>query len=226
MTICGDRCAVKETLHEAYAKRLHCHRWSCPDCNPYRRKRLIAEIMSGKPSTLLTFTYRAGDELTPAEQLTRLLWAIRICLKRYMRRSRLSRLPRYSVVEGTKAGTPHVHILLRGVWLDQAWLSSQMQELIDAPIVDIRRIDSAGRAAKYVSKYVGKDPRQFGTHKRYHRSKDWRIEPKPEKPAQPLPGQKWERHSFHISKWFRSQLELRWTPVWLTPDLVHSRAPP
>lgn len=226
MSICGDRCCVKETAHEAFAKRLYCQRWSCADCAPKRRKRLIAEILSGKPATMVTLTYRGGDGLKPEDQLTRLLWAWRIVIKRWMRRHKMRRLSRFQVVEGTKAGTPHVHVLVRGVWIDQRWLSEQMAALIDAPIVDVRRLDSAGRAAAYVAKYCGKAPAQFGTHKRYHRSQDWRIEPKPEKRAEPLPQQKWERHNFHISKWARSQGELGYTVAWLTPDLCHSRAPP
>src|SRR5690606_38272330 len=75
-----------------------------------------------------------------------------------------------AVFERTKAGWPHLHVLARAPWIAQRWLSEQMADLIDAPIVDIRKIQDEGRAAKYVSKYVGKDPHVFAGCKRWWRS--------------------------------------------------------
>jgi hypothetical protein len=51
-----------------------------------------------------------------------------------------------------------------------------MQELLDAPIVDIRRIQDRGRAAAYCAKYCGKQPHKFEGTKRFWRSLDWRVD--------------------------------------------------
>ena len=53
--------------------------------------------------------------------------------------------------------------------------------LIDAPIVDIRRIHGARHIAHYVAKYVGKGPGKFGTCKRYWHTRDYVLDG-PEKP--------------------------------------------
>jgi hypothetical protein len=42
-----------------------------------------------------------------------------------------------------------------------------MAELIEAPVVDIRKVNSRNGAARYIAKYVAKGPRAFGTLKRY-----------------------------------------------------------
>ncbi|MEE8540002.1 MAG: hypothetical protein V3S54_09300 [Woeseiaceae bacterium] len=92
-----------------------------------------------------------------------------------MRRYNLKALPFLAVFEKTKRGEPHLHILLRTVYLDQAWLSDQMKELIGAPIVDIRSLTSAAKIANYVTKYIAKDPHKFIGTKRYWSSRDYLL---------------------------------------------------
>lgn len=69
------------------------------------------------------------------------------------------------VVELTKRGTPHLHILLDCPFVSQRWLSERWNELTGNNIVDVRRIGSATELARYVSKYLTK---QHGptTHRR------------------------------------------------------------
>lgn len=93
----------------------------------------------------------------------------------------MTRLPFLAVMERTRRGTPHLHVIARTSWIDQVWLSKQTAELLDSPIVDIRRIDSPGRVAGYAAKYVGKDPAKIGTSKRYWQSRDFDQRPKQEK---------------------------------------------
>jgi len=94
-----------------------------------------------------------------------------------MRRYKLKAFDFMAVFEATQAGTPHLHILARVRWIDQKWLSDTMNDLIQSPIVDIRRIDNRGRAVAYVTKYVGKCPTQFGHSKRYWKSKCYEQRP-------------------------------------------------
>ncbi len=101
-----------------------------------------------------------------------------------MRHYKLAKLPFICVFEATKLGWPHLHILLRSQWIDQRWLSAQMADLIQSPVVDIRRIKSRQQVVSYVAKYCGKAPKQFGSCKRYWKSQDYeqrkdRLNPAP-----------------------------------------------
>jgi len=51
-----------------------------------------------------------------------------------------------------------------------------MAELIDAPIVDIRKVGSVKSAIAYVAKYITKAPAQFGSRKRYWLSKNYELD--------------------------------------------------
>jgi len=77
------------------------------------------------------------------------------------------------VMEKTKAGWPHLHILIRAKWIDQEWLSIQMNNLIGAPIVDVRRIVSNRMVVAYCAKYVGKCAEKFQWTKRYSQSREF-----------------------------------------------------
>lgn len=84
-----------------------------------------------------------------------------------------ARLPYLAVVEATKRGEPHLHILSRLRWVDQKWLSRQASKLLGAPVVDVRRCTSRSSVALYVAKYIGKAPHRFATVKRYWSTRSW-----------------------------------------------------
>lgn len=80
--------------------------------------------------------------------------------------------------EETKLGEPHLHILLRTHFIPQAWLSQQMKELLQSPVVWIEKVHTERAAIAYVTKYVTKQPAQFGNSKRYWCSKYYRLRTK------------------------------------------------
>jgi hypothetical protein len=82
----------------------------------------------------------------------------------------------FAFLERTKAGEPHLHILLRCPFVPQDWLSEQLDEMIGAPICWIEAIANTKAAVSYVTKYVTKEPAQFGNRKRYWHSKRWEVE--------------------------------------------------
>jgi hypothetical protein len=77
--------------------------------------------------------------------------------------------------EETEKGEPHLHILLRTAFIPQSWISQQMKELLQSPIVWIEKIKGVRAAIRYVTKYVTKAPAQFGKSKRYWMSKNYQI---------------------------------------------------
>ena len=72
------------------------------------------------------------------------------------------------VTEFTKRGRPHYHVILRGRFIAQSWLSDTWRAIHLSPIVDVRKVWQKVKAASYLAKYLGKDARS-----RYSWSWDW-----------------------------------------------------
>jgi len=172
---CGERSLVKYTEHSREVASLRCKAWTCPDCAPDRSARLIAECHGGSPNTFLTLTSRRRPNITPDMAALELTRAWRLVRLRLLRKTGAKKLPFFAVMESTKLGWPHLHILLRSVWIDRQQISQWMQEICDSPIVDIRRIDQRGKIAAYVAKYCSKAAHKFGTAKRYYKSRDYEL---------------------------------------------------
>lgn len=173
MTICREWSLVKHSETQFHAKLLLCRSWSCEYCRPMRRSQLLAKCAAGEPSRLLTLTVNPSVGNDPEERLLMLANAWRIIVKRLRRERGKGSVEYLAVVEYTKAGEPHLHILLRSGYVPQAVLSEWMAELINAPIVDIRAIKNRKEVIRYVAKYVTKDIEAGANRKRYWASGAW-----------------------------------------------------
>lgn len=174
--LCTNLTFVKDLGSTIYAEPIKCNRWSCDFCRPHRKKRLVAKGTSGHPDTFLTLTSSPETADTPEAAAKVLVKAWRLVRREAERRYGYKRIPFLAVFEATKSGMPHLHILLRCKWLDQAWLSARMAHHARAPIVDIRRIQRMQTVVRYLFKYIGKAPHQFGSCKRYWSSQDYDID--------------------------------------------------
>ncbi len=167
MTICREWWLVKQHEGVMHAKMLVCRSWSCDYCRPQRRSKLMAQAASGAPDRFLTLTVNPRVGQDPADRLRLLARAWRLCVKRLRRINPDAQIEYLAVAEETKQGEPHLHILLRSPYIRQQYISAVMSEIIDSPIVDIRKIRNPHEVIRYVAKYVSKQPAQFGTAKRY-----------------------------------------------------------
>lgn len=170
---CGDSTLVKHECNRRTVMPLACRSWGCPECSEKRKAQLVMMAKNGKPNTFITLTVNPAHFASPQARARQLAASWRIIVKRLKRLHKIKRLPYLAVFERTKKGEPHLHLLVRSKWIDQKWLSAQMDEQMGAPIVDIRRVQSLKKAARYVAKYIGKDPHRFATCKRYWRTQDW-----------------------------------------------------
>lgn len=59
--------------------------------------------------------------------------------------------------ELTKSGLRHEHILFRGSYIEQAFLSRLWADIHNSPVVDIRRPYGKRRLASYLANYVSKE---------------------------------------------------------------------
>jgi len=207
MTLCREWSLVKHNAPEPEARLLTCKSWNCEYCAPRRRAKLMAQASSGTPTRFITLTVNpdVGDD--PEHRLKLLANAWRLVIKRLRRLHPDKEIEYLALVEATKAGEPHLHILFRGPYISQQLLSTFMAELIQSPIVDIRRIKNAKEAIRYVAKYVTKKPAQFGTAKRYWFSQHYQPPYEPDEATEPSPGVRWyiDRRPLHeiFTEWLQ-----------------------
>jgi hypothetical protein len=188
---CGEGSLVNLGKSAIRAVTLRCRAWSCEDCRPYRQRDLVELLASGHPTTFLTLTVNPAIGVSPAARARALVDAWRVLVRRIERTFRIDHVPYYCVLEATKNGEPHLHILCRLKYIPQSWISNQMRALLEAPIVDIRSTKGIRKLARYLSKYLGKDPHRFGTCKRYWGTRDWREDAAERDPEDPIWSDAW-----------------------------------
>lgn len=173
MSYCNRFTIVKYDGERATAHPLRCRAWSCKHCRPWRKSQLVREATEGKPRTFITLTSNPMHLDTPEQRAHALVDAWRHIVRTLRVRPAFKNMQYFIVMERTERGEPHLHILARMPYLKQKWLSDEMRKLTNAPIVDIRHVDSPKHAAYYCAKYCGKDPHRYEGCKRYWRSLDW-----------------------------------------------------
>jgi len=181
--LCSEASLVNHGLQAIRAVTLRCRCWSCDMCLPLRKARLVSDVADGFPTKLLTLTTRAVDGGDVVAEARRQGEALGRLLKIIRKRCKGQEVAYFAVREATKRGWPHLHVALRSPYLPWEWLTAQWEALTGSPGVDIRPIYKSTNAAKYLAKYIGKDPHRFGTTKRYWHSRNWfdvRPEPRPE----------------------------------------------
>jgi len=161
---CGAGVIVRRDGEQTTVRPILCDRWSCALCGPRRAawlKRQITRTVEGEGLThFWTLTLRRyGDEaLTPAESVAQFeriqaCWnRARLALSRRAKRAGIE-LKYVWVIETTKAGMPHLHLLTnydpgRSV-LSAVW----MRATGDSWVTDDEPIRDEGNAANYIAKY-------------------------------------------------------------------------
>lgn len=172
-----------------------CRAWSCPDCGPRRKREFEALVYAGEPTKFLTLTIKRTADGHPVDACTLLLKGWNSLLKRLKRLHGKSNVQFVWVIEGTKAGWPHLHIALRMPFTHYKLLGKWWQEITGSKIVDIRRPHTPQQMAQYLSKYLSKKPVKFGNHKRYHSSTNWApgFKEKKEKKLRVFGDARWQR---------------------------------
>ena len=170
---CMEQTIIASSHFGQVAAPVKCKRWGCPNCQEWRQRCLMARCIEGKPNRFLTITCRAGQFGSKAENARAISKAFAEVVRRWKRKTTYNQCQYIAVFEPHASGWPHLHVLWKGHWLAQSWLSEQMKELLGSPIVHVSRIKNSKQAAFYVAKYFSKEPEKFGTSKRYWTSQKW-----------------------------------------------------
>lgn len=149
-----------------------------------KARRLRGRIAKTNPSRFLTLTLRPSPTLSASEQLALANHAWSILWRRLRRLHPNARLGYAKIVELTKQGTPHLHILVESPFLAQRWLSQQWRELTGSYIVDIRKVKSRRALTGYLTAYLTKAMQVPPGHRKWSSSKGW-VPPLEEKELEP-----------------------------------------
>lgn len=148
-------------------------------------RRLRHLVPLAQPTAMLTLTCNTTRWPDPRLAYIAMNRAFPLLIKRLRRDHPGQPLEYFAVWETTRAGYPHLHVLLRAPYLPQRLISQYWQQIFASPIVDIRAVDSGARAAQYLAKYLTKAlqaPRGF---RRWRSSAN--FFPEPFRPAKNAP---------------------------------------
>lgn len=161
---------------------LVCNRWGCRKCGPRKAKRLAYRIEKAQPNKLITLTIDPKQYENPREaydKTRRQLPELSKIIKK-----KLGSFEYLRVLETTKAGWPHYHLMARCPYIPQRTLSELWAGLTAAPIVDVRQIRKIDNVFAYVVKYLCKQTYIEWTNRRTSWSRNFFI---PEEKYEPEP---------------------------------------
>jgi hypothetical protein len=141
----GDRCGIYP---------LRCKRWACQHCGPRKVRATLARTRAGMAlgtCRFFTLTSPGAEDAETSYAEFPVRWKrFRMRLER-----RFGRIEYLGVVEAQKRGAAHIHVIYRGSFIPQQWLSRVAAECGFGRIADIRR--SNPRLMAYISKYLTKE---------------------------------------------------------------------
>ena len=173
MPFCGGSAISRATSRGYEVQPLACNTWDCVDCSPKRQRALKALCQDGAPDTFLTLTVNTARFETKEEAHDQLKHRLIEFVKMARLKWRKKRVEYICVIEATKKGFPHAHVLMRAPFIPQRAISEYFAKHMGSPIIDIRKVHDREKAARYVTKYISKKPARFGDGKRYVRSQAW-----------------------------------------------------
>lgn len=134
--------------------QIRCKRWGCRHCGERKVTHFGWRCEDAKPNRLVTLTVSNSLWDDPRKaydgtkgKVTQL--AIRL-------RRKFGEFEYFKVLEVTKNGWPHYHLIVRSEYIPQTVISKLWRELTGAHIVDVRKIRKSRDVYFYVVKYLSK----------------------------------------------------------------------
>lgn len=145
--------AWSEALARSVVISVGCRRWACPFCGRRRVAALARKVEDAEPNRLVTLTVdpKLWESPRHAYDGTRRALAP---FTRAMRRG--GEFEYLRVLELTKKGWPHYHLLVRSPYRPYAHVQATWAELTGARVVDIRQVKKRDSVYWYLVKYLAK----------------------------------------------------------------------
>lgn len=151
--------------------QLRCKRWGCRHCGERKVARFAWRCEDAHPNRLITLTVAKSRWINPraAYESTRgMVTQLATKLRRIV-----DEFEYFRILEVTKSGWPHYHLIVRSGYIPQRVLSRMWNSLTGAPIVDVRVIRKGKRVYFYVMKYLCKQQYVPWTNRRVSWSKNF-----------------------------------------------------
>lgn len=142
------------TLDSHVIIQVTCKNWGCPICGRRKVQRYAKMVADACPNRLITLTVNPGRWENPRAAYDGTRRAVpRLTAKL---RKAYGEFEFFRILEVTKKGWPHYHLVTRSPFIPQGEISNLWDELTGAPIVDVRELKKKTNAYWYVVKYLGK----------------------------------------------------------------------
>lgn len=151
--------------------QIKCKRWGCRHCGPRKIASIAHRVKKAKPMKLITLTVDPKCYLNPREAFDKTRGLITQLAARCRRK--FGRFEYIRILEVTKSGWPHYHLLASCPYIPQRWMSDTWAELSGARIVDIRQVKKNDNVYFYVLKYLSKQKYIPWTNRRISWSKNF-----------------------------------------------------
>ena len=194
---CGDGAAIGQcpVTHRIVVVPLCCKSWACSYCATKLAHSWAHRIAEAEPQRLITITVNPHWHPSPLAAYM----ALKKCWTGFVKSWRLGRglghngadrphTLEYAAIWELQPGTgyPHLHVLQRGDYVPQAYLTEWITHARVGKICDIRAVKHAHAAARYVVKYTGKDApntKQLLRHRRLIMMSRHFLKPSPPRPT-------------------------------------------
>lgn len=209
-----DQCTAATTLvgyslalQRSVVVAVTCKRWGCRFCGQQKTRKLASIAAEAQPNAFITLTVDPKLYQSPREsfdQTRRLVGALAQRIRR-----NYGKIEYMRVLEVTKKGWPHYHLLARCPFIPQKELSTHWAELSGAPIVDIRKVKKNADVYFYVVKYLSKQAYIQWTTRRVTMSKGFDLAPKNQiKPTLDL--EACQRENYHPNSYLWHNCRGQW----------------
>lgn len=203
---CGTWSLVTERDGVRIAVPLRCRGWDCPRCGPQQQLRLRLLITEAQPTKFLTLTCATRGQRDRPAAFAALRAAWPKLVKRLRRYHAGEPVEFLWVLEGTRHGWPHYHVVLRMPYTPQHLISSWWRELAGSPVVDIRAVEHAQGGAWELTKYLTKQLHAPPGFRRWSASSGFLRQP-----FRPHPDPDQEPRSWQLVETSTAVLRAAWT---------------
>lgn len=155
----GSLQLTHEETGEVRVMPLTCKKWSCNYCATKKRLAALEKIKAGHPERHIVLTLKERPEIPTRAQVEFIRKAF-TKLKTKIRRT-FEEFQYLAVLELTKKGTPHFHILQRGTYIPYRWLKDAWSNFTGAWHVSISAVEKTSDAANELAKYLTKTAREM-----------------------------------------------------------------
>lgn len=169
VSLCGKRAAVGMNMSSwKVVVPVKCNSWCCDGCRKRLSKKWIRRVNPQKVERFITLTVDPSRFSSRPEAVKELYNGYKKLVQAIRRK--FKEWEYFSVIEFTKKDWPHIHILQRGSYVPQTWISKKWDAFGLGKIVDVRRVRGKGKVKSYLTKYLSKEGQSFVYHLRKVRS--------------------------------------------------------